>query len=745
MSVFHAGPHIGRTLGLIVLLAALARGAVDRVVVIKVDGLPEGLIERYAAESADGARQGHSRLPWIEHVFAQNGTWMENFYVRGLSLSAPSWSMLDTGRHLEIRGNAEFDRYTLRGYDYLNFFPFYLGYAMNRHADMPAVELLDQYKIPLLIDRFPVSERYQGFQLLQRGVRWQTLEDSLKVKFKRPVKDLFDEWQTGFSMTSSVNEQTERELLVNLQDPKFRYLDYFTGEFDHTAHLTNDRVAQFHVIEELDALIGRVWSSIAASPLAKSTVLVVVSDHGMNTSERVYSQGYNLVDWLNSAGGGAHHVLMNRHPLGEFKLRGLDPLVSEVISPSNESTYLAGESAHYPTAVVDLDGNERASLSLRNNALNVIQILLDQLMHKKLEGRVRVAALEALFQVLEKVREDWTRNVSGLDAELRGLRAQIEQQQKIVDAQPKKWTAEQKAQGLDQQAKREVNRLETWKNEERGYANYTAVMTLLLSIQASDFDPGKFNTADLIPRRSLGDRNSIEDLRHYVTGLGAAGLVVAGGGSLDMERSFRHVDYVAALEALRVRNNVQRGVSDHPVDFVAIAEGGAVHVWRGDREAVIEKRADGSIRCSSDLFGGFDDGAWHTGREWLNATYRSPYSNAVIGLTEEMLSAPDASPYLERKRQLRRADLIAFANDHWNFNVRGFNPGGNHGSFLRVSTHSVLMFAGGEETGVPRGLRVATPYDSLSLTPTILALMGRAEPDLPGPVIEEIVEPQPRP
>jgi len=44
----------------------------------------------------------------------------------------------------------------------------------------------------------------------------------------------------------------------------------------------------------------------------------------------------------------------------------------------------------------------------------------------------------------------------------------------------------------------------------------------------------------------------------------------------------------------------------------------------------------------------------------------------------------------------------ALRPNHWNFDVRGFNPGGNHGSFFRISTHSTLMFAGGERTGTPR-------------------------------------------
>jgi hypothetical protein len=90
----------------------------------------------------------------------------------------------------------------------------------------------------------------------------------------------------------------------------------------------------------------------------------------------------------------------------------------------------------------------------------------------------------------------------------------------------------------------------------------------------------------------------------------------------------------------------------------------------------------------------------------------------------------------DRKRRLRMPDMQVFARDHWNFNVRGFNPGGNHGSFLRASTHSVLLFAGGSATGLPRGLRVATPYDSLSFVPTILALMGMPDASLRGPLID---------
>jgi hypothetical protein len=131
--------------------------------------------------------------------------------------------------------------------------------------------------------------------------------------------------------------------------------------------------------------------------------------------------------------------------------------------------------------------------------------------------------------------------------------------------------------------------------------------------------------------------------------------------------------------------------------------------------------------------------AWHTEREWLEAVHRTKYSNGIIGLTEQLLATPNLDPLTEFRRRRLRYDFLVLARDHWNFNARGFNPGGNHGSFFRISTNSVLMFAGGDKTGIPRGARIETPYDSLSVVPTILTLMGRPEPDLPGPVIRELL------
>jgi hypothetical protein len=80
--------------------------------------------------------------------------------------------------------------------------------------------------------------------------------------------------------------------------------------------------------------------------------------------------------------------------------------------------------------------------------------------------------------------------------------------------------------------------------------------------------------------------------------------------------------------------------------------------------------------------------------------------------------------------------MLILANYGWNFNVRNPNPGGNHGSFFRISTHSVFMLAG---AGVPTGLRVEQPYDSINFVPTLEALLGRPVENYPAPPVGEVV------
>ena len=638
--------------------------------------------------------------------------------------------------------------------------------------DTAGVEVLEENSAPLFSDLFSPSQVHQSPQLLQRGVKWTTLPNTLKRRFTGSPRDLLDEWHTGLGIGEVFNEQVERELITRLRDPGVRYLDYFLPEFDHVAHLTHDPRAQLEALQRADALVGRLWAAIRSNPHAQEAMLVVVSDHGTNTDPAVQSQAYNLVAWLGSAPGGGHHVVTNRHPLMEYKLKGLYPFTSAVTTPSRESYYLKGQSNEYPTALIDPDGNERASIYLRDSDLNVIQLLLSELRGERVAPEMRPAVEEAIRATIRKRRGEWQLSLDDLRTELHALLKAIQEEQLSLGQEPN-WTDADRTGGADKDWRRQRSRLEERRAYYRQYLQYAQTMTNLLSM-APDPAGSKLSMEQLIPRRAMGERNSIHRLQNYVAGLAPGGLRLRVDGTLDIESSFRRIDYFDTLVSLSVRNNLQKEVSSRPIDFIArrLDARDAVWVTAGpNRQLLIEHRrnSDGELELRCSPVAGlreaetgkiqfdqiawqpglplrlFEDpdlavemahreqwlSEWHTESDWFRAIHRTKYSNGVIGLHEQlMFHEGDVPAQLDRLRLRRRRlvepDLLVLANDHWNFNVRGFNPGGNHGSFFRISTHSVLMFAGGAKTAVPRGLVIETPYDSLSLAPTLAALMGVA-------------------
>src|SRR5678815_1072659 len=403
---YHDGTRkrLGLAVCLLLLFCAETSAQTKRLVVIKCDGLPFDLVDRLV-KSRDPV-SGKSQLPWIDHIFYQQGTRLSSFYVRGMSLSAPSWSLLETGQHLQIKGNVEFDRYTLHSYDYLNFFPLYVAGAVGARIDMPAVEVLDSLRVPLMTDAYAHDERYMTFSLFLRGPRYSTLQESLQNRFKRSPKELFDEWTMGFELRNALTDQLVRELLQKLNNPKLKYLDLFLADYDHVAHHNNDRESQVAVLKQMDAVIGEVWTAIQKTPLADETTLVLVSDHGFNSDPKVYSQGYNLVKLLGSRAGGGHHVITKRRLMLDYAIKGVNPLVPLITTTTPDSYYLKGESTVYPTAMLDFDGNERASVHLRDSDLNLLHILLQQLQRNDLRPEVRKAATEAFFSTIDKRRAE---------------------------------------------------------------------------------------------------------------------------------------------------------------------------------------------------------------------------------------------------------------------------------------------------------------------------------------------------
>jgi hypothetical protein len=548
-------------------LACSAQQPAHRVVILQIDGLNADLLYRNMRE--EDPATGKPRLPWFAHVFNDNGAVFENFYTRGISLSAPSWSMLNTGRHTVIRGNVEYDRYTGEVYDYLNFFPFYLDYAKGPEVDMPGVEVLDSAGIPMLADSFKYSHAYQSPQLFQRGVRWRTLEHSLGRQFSTDALLSMIEDGSKPSLEESLEQQTESDLDTALQGREVLYLDFFTGRLDHEAHATSQPEALYQELLRLDGLVGRIWMEIQKSPLADQTIFVVVSDHGMNNVPGIVSQTFSLPDFFNSLEGGAHHVMTDRYELSDYKLKGLNPLVHRVITPSTSSFYLAQEAAQYPTAWLDIDGNERAAVHLRNSDLNEIHILLIELTKRDLRPEIRRPASDYLRTMIDRHRAAWIETADDLDQELAELNRAIEARKEIVAKQPKKWTQEQIAAGDDKEARRLADQLGAWEQEYASYGSYVSHLRALLALIIDPRHPLEKRIADLVPERSLGDNNSIRNLQHYVVGPSLGGLVLDASGNLVPERSFRHVNNFEVVASQRVLNNPQPALSPKPIDFIA--------------------------------------------------------------------------------------------------------------------------------------------------------------------------------
>ena len=770
-----------------------------RLVVVKCDGLPFDLVDRLVKQR--DPQSGKSLLPWIDYIFYQRGSRLSNFYVRGMSLSAPSWSLLETGQHLQIKGNVEFDRYTLYPYDYLNFIPFYVSGINGSRVDMRAVEVMDSLRLPLLSDAYPHNERYITYSLFLRGPRYSTLQNSLQNRFAKSPKELFDEWTMGFELRGAVTDELVRELITKLADPKVRYLDLMMADFDHIAHHNNDLQSQLPVLKQMDAVMGQIWTAIQKSPLADETAMVVVSDHGFNSDERIYSQGYNLVKLLGSRAGGGHHVITKRRLMLDYAIKGINPLVPLITTTTPDSYYLKGESTTYPTAMLDFDGNERASVHLRDSDLNALHILLQLLQRSGLPENVEKAATNEFFAVIDRRRAEWTEDLKRLQNELDAVDRAIVKQRELWESQPKKFTKEEQDAGLDDASRRIWVQLDRWQNEQRQYSEYARTLENLRSLSSEAFAPSKVKISDLIPKTAMGDRNTIYELQNYVVGVGPDGLVLNTDGSLNTERSFVHLNYFSLLQGVTVRNNVQRGVSNRPIDLIATRisresvlpltedrdiDEDVIWVTAGaDRQALLLARTGANGQLSfrylpisnlrPDANGrlhftkiawqaglplqmfedpnlnvpGADRAAWlsqwHTDIEWLEALHKTHYSNGLIGLHEELARHPveslsTAEPnlsedeklmrdYARRKRELVEADMLIVAQNHWNFDVRGFNPGGNHGSFFRISTHSTFMIAGGQKTNIPRALDIEDPYDSLSYIPTLLALTGNLRDD----------------
>ena len=115
----------------------------------------------------------------------------------------------------------------------------------------------------------------------------------------------------------------------------------------------------------------------------------------------------------------------------------------------------------------------------------------------------------------------------------------------------------------------------------------------------------------------MGQRNTITICK-IVVGPGRDGLVLKGDGSLDLERSFLRINYLTLIHEQMVRNNVQPGISNQPVDFIATRipreviapalredsqpDDDVVWLYGGpDRQSLVLPRGEAQGQCGCDI------------------------------------------------------------------------------------------------------------------------------------------------
>ena len=316
------------------------------------------------------------------------------------------------------------------------------------------------------------------------------------------------------------------------------------------------------------------------------------------------------------------------------------------------------------------------------------------------------------------------------------------------------WTRDQIARGRRSQSKvASATPLDLWRDDFALYSPYVATMTRLLDLTPDRFDPRKFKVSDLIPPLSLGPANSLWDwLQHYVTGVAPDGLALDSARPAGLGTQLS-CDELSAGSCQNPQYGITRGRTSvrRPDRFTAmrvLLEGEeAVWLYRDEEHQALIQSRDGMVHyqpiarltAREDGALSFDRLEWAPGfpleifariPNWpfpqrsaangsepgiLNVngwrlSIRRVTQTASLVCTEELLggSGP-ATPCLERKRRLRRTDLLVLASPHWNFNARAFNPGESRLLLPSVNT----LCAAGRRRQSLRDLQRAARRDCL--------------------------------
>lgn len=512
-----------------------------RLLIIKVDGLspwlldalidpddpakldrlpdPEGFwraIEMFREETGQQVL-----LPNLKHYFYDQGVRAENMFAATITLSAVSWSVIETGQPSVIKEHMTFDRHTSYMRGHLDGLRDTLEIVAGRSRKTSALWQLDQVGVSPFSDAFNPLRRYEIPQLFYRlqpgdylrdwGKRYATTgADSpwgiVRGHMKRRVEDMdYPDFNEEFLADHIASKILEDEYGTG---ESYDYLTIFFS-IDHQHHVDPNPENLVHRMVRLDRRIGRLFRAVERSRRRDQTVVTLVSDHGSEYLPGTVNIAFPVTRVFRSRLFGGHTVatLMVEdaaHALST-PLPGIDfPRVYESpFSPYGKAAGPGGE-GDYVTAAIDNFGNGRAEVHLRNDDLNRMHLLL-LARNRKLDEEQR-ARWRALVRQTAAAIRPW------LGPELASYRsyhqAALAWASDLEQRTDFYWRDIGKR--LKSEGERDAPQLEALSRLEEMCRAEDPVVWLI------EHNP---SIPDLIPKKYLGPRNSIYQLSHYTLGL----------------------------------------------------------------------------------------------------------------------------------------------------------------------------------------------------------------------------------
>jgi hypothetical protein len=519
-----------------------------RLVLIKVDGLPPALLAAAALPERDDLvnrlayagefrhavalfRQQTGRpiiLPNIRKYFFQEGVVCENMFSATLTLSASSWSVIDTGQPSVIKKQAAFSRETGYLRSYLDGFRDTLD-AVKRHGEKTsAVWNLDQVGVSLMLDAYDFQRTWtspqmysriaNGEQLFLMGRKWLTNQQHGAMDIARSH---LSRLVTGIDY-AAFNQETAAEMAARKilerdltgQEPYDYVSPYFTL-LDHQQHVDPHPTNLIRWLVKLDGLVGEIFQAVERSQRRDDTVVAMVSDHGSDIQPGQTAFSFPITRLFRTPLFGGHTVttllVEDAWQALSSPILGVDfPRIYESdYSPYGKKRNPRSGEDEYVTAFIDNFGNARAEVHLRNNDLNRLHLILLEL-QKPPAPPERLARLRTLFQQTLQQTRQW------LEPDLERFEDYHEGAKDL---------AKRLAEKADNYSQDSAWRLRT--EAERDEPQLRALRDLL-SLQ---FEPGRgglwfdevfskpFRVTDFIPKKYLGRANTIGQLSHYTIGL----------------------------------------------------------------------------------------------------------------------------------------------------------------------------------------------------------------------------------